>query len=143
MMGVKLLHNLTIFTFIVSLPAIFATLGYLALFVFQLDAPIGLRIESMYLLLFLVGIPLELVAIGTTFYCLVKRQLTTLALQFMAAGHLLCLAGLIAQTVMLVNAADGWELLFLPFAFSPGQLVAGIGLLLAIRRSPGAGPSSS
>ncbi|MGM5595039.1 hypothetical protein QZG57_09145 [Corynebacterium glucuronolyticum] len=71
--------------------------------------------------------------LGTTVYCLATRRLTTLASRFMAAGHFICLIGLLIQAVMLVDASSGWELLFLPLAFGPGQIVAFIGLVLAAR----------
>ncbi len=70
-----------------------------------------------------------------TVYCLATRRLTTLASRFMAAGHFICLIGLLIHAVMLVDASSGWELLFLPLAFGRGQIVAFIGLVLAAREA--------
>ena len=111
------------------------TLGFGILSIVNTTVPLGAGLGTVYVLLVVLGVPLELVAIGTTMYCLATRRLTTLASRFMAAGHFVCLIGLLIQAVMLVDASSGWELLFLPLAFGPGQIVAFIGLVLAAREA--------
>lgn len=51
------------------------------------------------------------------------------SLSFISAGHALCLVGFLIQTVLICFPATGWELLFLPLALGPGQLLVLTGLI--------------
>lgn len=131
--AVHLLRGLTVATVVISLPAIALTcISIVYLFTDSFIELTGL-IGTYFALLFFVGIPLELLAACLAAYCFAAGKLNAKGLKLVGVGHMLCLLGFIVQLLLVAFPKTGWELLFLPHAFSVGQLVAAVGVLLSVR----------
>ena len=124
----KLLTRVSIASVIVSVPAIAWTFLVLAALVTNSFIPFGGGLASLsFVFILLVAVPVELAAIVIAARGRHRSLIT--------AGHALCLAGFLIQTVLLCFPTSGWELLFLPLALGPGQLVVLAGLIRT-RRAP-------
>ena len=121
----KLLTRVSIASVIVSVPAIAWTFLDLAALVTNSFIPFGGGLASLSFVFILLGaVPVELAAIVIAANALRRGHRSLLT-----AGHALCLAGFLIQTVLLCFPTSGWELLFLPLALGPGQLVVLAGLI--------------
>lgn len=124
----KLLTRVSIASVIVSVPAIAWTFLVLAALVTNSVIPFGGGLASLsFVFILLVAVPVELAAIVIAARGRHRSLITV--------GHALCLAGFLIQTVLLCFPTSGWELLFLPLALGPGQLVVLAGLIRT-RRAP-------
>ena len=124
----KLLTRVSIASVIVSIPAVAWTFLVLAALVTNSVIPFGGGLASLsFVFILLVAVPVELAAIVIAARGRHRSLITV--------GHALCLAGFLIQTVLLCFPTSGWELLFLPLALGPGQLVVLAGLIRT-RRAP-------
>ncbi|MDD7586181.1 MAG: hypothetical protein SPK00_06455 [Corynebacterium glucuronolyticum] len=125
----KLLTRVSIASVIVSVPAIAWTFLVLTALVTNSVIPFGGGLASLsFVFILLVAVPVELAAIVIAANALRRGHRSLLT-----AGHALCLAGFLIQTVLLCFPMTGWELLFLPLALGPGQLLVLAGLICTRR----------